>query len=125
MEGRRRIAGSPEGAKIDNDGELCEQVIRRHEEWLVTGADSGRLCFERNRGKTDMSVSHDTIYTWIYAPPKGELARAGIILRIGREQREPYGRKKSTGGKIAGWGPSASGRLRRRAARCPATGKAT
>src|SRR5260370_1654873 len=49
-----------------------------------------------------MPVSHETIYTWIYAQPKGELARAGIILRTGREQRKPRGRKKSTGAKIVG-----------------------
>jgi IS30 family transposase len=53
-------------------------------------------------GETDMSVSHETIYTWIYAQPKGELARAGIILRTSREQRKPRGRKKSTGAKITG-----------------------
>ena len=49
-----------------------------------------------------MSVSHETIYTWIYAQPKGELARAGVVLRTGREQRKPRGRKKSTGAKIVG-----------------------
>jgi len=49
-----------------------------------------------------MSVSHEAIYTWIYAQPKGELARAGIVLRTGREQRKPRGRKKSTGAKIVG-----------------------
>ena len=36
-----------------------------------------------------MSVSHDTICTWIYAQPKRELAHAGVILRTGRGQRNP------------------------------------
>ena len=49
-----------------------------------------------------MSVSHEAIYTWIYAQPKGELARAGIILRTGREQRKPRGRKKTPGARITG-----------------------
>ena len=49
-----------------------------------------------------MSVSHEAIYTWIYAQPKGELARAGIVLRTGREQRKPRGRKKTPGAKIVG-----------------------
>jgi len=66
------------------------------------GQIAGRLRYEHNRGETDMSVSHETICTWIYAQPKGELARAGISLRTGREQRKPRGRKKSTGAKIAG-----------------------
>ena len=52
-----------------------------------------------------MSVSHETIYTWIYAQPKGELAKAGIILRTGREQRKPRGRKKTPGAKIVGMRP--------------------
>ena len=52
-----------------------------------------------------MSVSHETIYTWIYAQPKGELARAGIVLRTGREQRKPRGRKKTAGAKIVGMRP--------------------
>jgi hypothetical protein len=32
-----------------------------------------------------MPVSHEAIYTWIYAHPKGELARAGIVLQMGCE----------------------------------------
>jgi hypothetical protein len=28
-------------------------------------------------------LSHEAIYTWIYALPKGELARQGILLRSG------------------------------------------
>jgi hypothetical protein len=32
------------------------------------------------------TVSPEAIYTWIYALPKGELAREGILLRSGRTQ---------------------------------------
>ena len=42
-------------------------------------------------------VSHEAIYTWIYALPKGELARLGILLRTGRTQRRPRGRRSSPG----------------------------
>ncbi len=63
---------------------------------------SGRLCFERSRGETGMPVSHEAIYTWIYAQPKGELQKSGIVLRTGREQRKPRGRKKTPGAKIVG-----------------------
>ena len=70
-----------------------------------------------------MSVSHETIYTWIYAQPKGEPARAGIILRTGREQRKPRGRKKNTGAKIVGMRSIEDRPPRSQAARCPATGR--
>jgi len=49
-----------------------------------------------------MSVSHEAIYTWFYAQPKGELSASGIALRTGREQRKPRGRKKTPGAKIIG-----------------------
>jgi IS30 family transposase len=51
-------------------------------------------------GKT---VSHEAIYQWIYALPKGELAREGILLRsrrTARRRRRPLGER--TGGKIIG-----------------------
>jgi hypothetical protein len=38
-----------------------------------------------------MSVSRETIYTWIYAR-KGGSARAEVIPCTGREQRKPRGR---------------------------------
>jgi IS30 family transposase len=63
---------------------------------------AGRLRYQNYRGETDMSISHEAIYTWIYAQPKGELARAGIVLRTGRERRKPRGRAKPKGAKIVG-----------------------
>jgi IS30 family transposase len=47
-------------------------------------------------------VSHEAIYTWIYALPKGELARLGILLRTGRTHRRPRGRTSSPGARIVG-----------------------
>ncbi|HEY2578591.1 MAG TPA: IS30 family transposase [Streptosporangiaceae bacterium] len=44
-----------------------------------------------------MSVPDDAIYTWIYAVPKGELARTGIGLRAGRQRRKTRQRKKALG----------------------------
>ncbi len=63
---------------------------------------SGRLCYERNRGETDMAVSHEAIYTWLYALPKGELAAMEIALRTGRTRRQPRGRARSKGARIVG-----------------------
>ena len=71
-----------------------------------------------------MSVSHETIYIWIYAQPKGELARAGIILRTGREQREtPAGARRARARRSLGM-RSIDERPAEAAGRgCPATGK--
>src|ERR1035437_7147039 len=75
---------------------------RRPEERLVTGGGSGQAVLRAVPGETDMSVSHEAIYTWIYAQPKGALARAGVILRTRREQPKPRGRKKTQGARITG-----------------------
>jgi transposase, IS30 family len=49
-----------------------------------------------------MSVSHEAIYTWIYALPKGELAASELALRTGRTRRQPRGRARSKGARIVG-----------------------
>jgi hypothetical protein len=36
-----------------------------------------------------MSISHEAIYTWLYALPKGELAAMEVALRPGRAGRQP------------------------------------
>jgi transposase, IS30 family len=50
-----------------------------------------------------VTVSHEAIYRWIYALPKGELAKEGILLRTkrtARRRRRPLGER--TGGRIIG-----------------------
>ncbi|MCD2146519.1 helix-turn-helix domain-containing protein [Gordonia paraffinivorans] len=37
------------------------------------------------------TVSHEAIYRWIYALPKGELATQGIVLQSRRTRRKPRG----------------------------------
>ena len=98
----RESRSRPKERKIDTEPELRERVTGDLKKGWSPEQIAGRVCYERHRGETGMSVSHETIYTWIYAQPKGELARAGIVLRTGREQRKPRGRKKSTGAKIVG-----------------------
>ena len=49
-----------------------------------------------------MSISHEAIYTWLYALPKGELAAMEITLRTGRTRRQPRGRARSKGARIVG-----------------------
>ena len=92
----------PKERKIDSDPELHKRVTSDLLKGWSPEEVAGRVRYENSRGETDMSVSHEAIYTWIYAQPKGELKRAGIVLRTGREQRKPRGRKKTQGAKIVG-----------------------
>jgi transposase, IS30 family len=101
----RESRSRPKERKIDADPELRERVTGDLKKGWSPEQVSGRLRYEQGRGETDMSVSHEAIYTWIYAHPKGELARAGIVLRTSREDRKPRGRKKSPGAKIVGMHP--------------------
>ena len=97
----RESRSRPKERKIDTGPELRDRVAGDLMKGWSPGA-SGQAVLRRFRGETGMSVSHEAIYTWIYAQPKGELARAGIILRTGREQRKPRGRKKTPGARITG-----------------------
>ena len=98
----RESRNRPKERKIEADPELRERVAADLKKGWSPEQISGRLCFERSRRETGMSVSHEAIYTWIYAQPKGELKKSGIVLRTGHEQRKPRGRAKTTGAKIVG-----------------------
>jgi IS30 family transposase len=66
---------------------------------------AGRLRHEQvgeQAGQVRGLISHEAIYTWIYALPKGELAREGILLRCGRTTRRPRGRTRAPGARIVG-----------------------
>ena len=67
---------------------------------------AGRLRYEHNREEMDMSISYETIYAWIYVHPKGELERAGIILRTGREQRKPAAARRPLARRSSACAPS-------------------
>jgi IS30 family transposase len=101
----REARSRPKDRKIDADPELRDRVVGDLRKSWSPEQVAGRIRFENSRGETEMSVSHEAIYTWMYALPKGELARAGIVLRTGREQRKPRGRKKPAGAKIVGMVP--------------------
>jgi IS30 family transposase len=92
----------PKCRKIDADPRLRDHVASNLRRALSPQQISGRLCYERNRGETDMSVSHEAIYRWLYALPKGELAAMEIMLRTGRTRRQPRGRARSKGARIVG-----------------------
>ena len=47
-------------------------------------------------------ISHEALYTWIYALPKGELARLGVMLPSKRGARRPRRKNGLAGGRIVG-----------------------
>lgn len=101
----RESRSRPKERKIDEDHELRAYVEDAMKNGWSPEEISGRLAFERNRGETELSVSHEAIYTWIYAQPRGALKEKGIYLRTGREARKPRGRKKTSGARIVGMVP--------------------
>src|SRR6266545_2829597 len=98
----RQSRSRPKDRKIDTEPGLRERVTADLRKSWSPEQIAGRLCWERSRGETEMSVSHEAIYTWFYAQPKGELKDMGVALRTGRDQRKPRGRKKTAGAKIVG-----------------------
>jgi IS30 family transposase len=100
--GARKSRRRPKRRKIDADQRLRERVLCDFRKARSPQQISGRLCYERNRGETEMSISHEAIYTWLYALPKGELAEMEIALRTGRTRRQPRGRSRSKGARIVG-----------------------
>ncbi len=84
----------PKIGKIDADPVLREQVLGKLRAGCSPDQVTGRLRFEHgghHAERVAATVSHEAIYSWIYALPKGELARHGILLRSGRTTRRPRG----------------------------------
>jgi IS30 family transposase len=101
----RRVAAErrsrPKPRKLDACAELRTEVVTRLRAGHSPDQVAGRLRYEHPDQKARW-VSHEAIYTWIYALPKGELARQGILLRSGRTQRRTRGRTRSPGARIVG-----------------------
>jgi IS30 family transposase len=95
----------PKVCKLDADPELRERVLGKLRGGCSPDQVAGRLRHEHggeHAERVAATVSHESIYTWIYALPKGELARQGILLRSGRTTRRPRGRRASPGARIVG-----------------------
>lgn len=94
---RRR--SRPQTRKIDSDPVLRQRVLAD----LAVGRSPRRLAGRLRAESADptlpiakgsphgqgRTVSHESIYTWLYALPKGELARHGVLLDSGRTRRRP------------------------------------
>jgi IS30 family transposase len=107
LAGRAAVAARrrPKARKLDADPVLREQVLGRLRVGCSPDQVAGRLRYEHGgeqAARVAETVSHEAIYTWIYALPKGELARHGILLRSGRSSRRPRGRRTSPGARIVG-----------------------
>ena len=91
--------------KLDADPDLREQVLGKLRAGCSPDQVAGRLRFEHggeHAERVAATVSHEAIYTWIYALPKGELAKQGVLLRSGRTKRRPRGRRSRPGARIVG-----------------------
>lgn len=107
-EKRRR---RPQQFKIDSDPVLAARVRADLRRSRTPRQIAGRLRLEacdttveamtHSTDADGRTVSHEAIYRWIYALPKGELAKSAILLRSKRTQRKkrkPLGQR--TGGRI-------------------------
>ena len=80
----------PKIRKIDADPELAERVVDTLRAGCSPEQVAGRLRDE-HPGQKACQVSHEAIYTWIYALPKGELAATGSCCVPGAPSAVPAG----------------------------------
>ncbi|WP_136612488.1 IS30 family transposase [Sinomonas albida] len=98
-ENRRRVGWR----KVDAFPLLRTRVLRDLGRGLSPEQIAGRLGHEARSGPGSvldgsiwtegLTVSHEAIYTWIYAMPVGELRRHGIMLRKGGAERRKRGNR--------------------------------
>lgn len=109
----RRRRARPQTRLIDTDPVLSARVRADLRRSRTPRQIAGRLRLEAVDASVETmngspnaharTVSHEAIYRWIYALPKGELAKAGILLRHKRTSRRPRRELgERTGGRIVG-----------------------
>src|SRR2546430_3401987 len=94
----------PKLRRLDADAALRQLVLAGLRTGWSPRQPSGRLRVEYTGDQT-MWVSHEAIYTWLYALPKGELkplAEQQIRLRTGRTTRRPATGRKPRQARITG-----------------------
>ncbi len=95
----------PKTRRLDADAVLRGRVVGKLRAGCSPDQLAGRLRHEHggvHAERVAETVSHESIYTWIYALPKGELAKQGILLRTGRTSRRARGPRSSPGARIVG-----------------------
>ena len=103
-ERRRR---RPQARKVAVDPVLQARVLEDLGRSRTPGQIAGRLraeahdptlgCVSNSMDADGRTVSHEAIYQYIYALPRGELARHGILLQSKRTRRRPSGSRKRIG----------------------------
>ena len=92
---RRRRKHSRKPLKLKENPQLCDTV----EQYLITKKWSPEQIssyLKRSNINDSMQVSHETIYAYIYAYPKGELRKLMVgSLRRSKSKRGPRGSKDS------------------------------
>jgi transposase, IS30 family len=81
----------PKLHKLARQGRLRDTVLGMLGDRLSPDQVTGRLRVEFPDDE-GMRISHEAIYSWIYALPVGELAALGVRLRSGRPRRQPQGK---------------------------------
>jgi IS30 family transposase len=94
-ERRRR----PQQRLMERDMVLRQRVLADLRHGRSPNQIAGRLKVEAADGTVGLmegslpaggvTISHEAVYTWIYALPKGELAKQGVLLPSGRTRRGP------------------------------------
>lgn len=87
--------------KLDADPYLRLVVVELLKRGWSPQQIAGRLPLEHS-GDQAVRVSHEAVYGWVYALPKGELARQGLALRSGRTRRKPSPGRVAKAPRIAG-----------------------
>ncbi|MGW4468032.1 IS30 family transposase [Micromonospora sp. NPDC004704] len=95
----QRARRRPKPCKLELDPRLRQVVVALLGEGWSPDQIAGRLPVDYP-GDEAMRVSHEAIYTWIYALPVGELARLHVRLRSGRKRRRPVRSAASRAPKI-------------------------
>lgn len=103
----------PQQRVLDTDLLLRERVLADLRHGRSPNQIAGRLKLEAAHDTVGLmegslpagkaTVSHEAVYTWIYALPKGELAKLGVLLSSGRTRRGPRRRPAAgNGARIVG-----------------------
>lgn len=102
----------PQVRKVESDPVLRERVRVDLAQSRTPNQIAGRLRAEAADATLDVlansinaegrTVSHEAIYQYIYALPKGDLVRAGIMLRSKRTHRKPRTSPNAGGARIVG-----------------------
>jgi IS30 family transposase len=98
----KELRARPKHRKIDANPCLKERVMSDLRKSWSPEQVAGRIRYDGGADDDGTTISHEALYQWIYALPKGGLARSGVMLRTKRETRKPRGRARTKGSKIIG-----------------------